>query len=43
MTGVIARVSGLLFNQGANIQALEEQVTRGQFSVTLQASWKNQG
>jgi formyltetrahydrofolate deformylase len=41
-TGVVARVTGLLFNQGANIEALEEQVTRGQFSMTLQASWKNQ-
>jgi formyltetrahydrofolate deformylase len=39
-TGVIARVTGLLFQQKANIEALEEQVTRGQFSMTLQASWK---
>ncbi|MBU6411098.1 MAG: formyl transferase, partial [Verrucomicrobia bacterium] len=29
-----------LFQQKANIEALEEQVTRGQFSMTLQASWK---
>ncbi|MCL5098036.1 MAG: formyltetrahydrofolate deformylase [Candidatus Omnitrophica bacterium] len=39
-TGVVARVTGFLFEQGANIEALEEQVTRGQFSMTLQASWK---
>ena len=38
-TGVIARVTGFLFDQRANIEALEEQVTRGQFSMTLQASW----
>ena len=38
-TGVIARVTNFLFEQGANIEALEEQVTRGQFSMTLQASW----
>jgi len=40
-TGVIARVTSFLFEQGANIEALEEQVTRGQFSMTLQASWKD--
>ena len=40
-TGVIARVTHFLFEQKANIEALEEQVTRGQFSMTLQASWKN--
>jgi formyltetrahydrofolate deformylase len=39
-TGVVARVTGFLFEQHANIEALEEQVTRGQFSMTLQASWK---
>jgi formyltetrahydrofolate deformylase len=39
-TGVIARVTNYLFEQGANIEALEEQVTRGQFSMVLQASWK---
>src|SRR5688572_15799141 len=39
-TGVIARVTGHLFEQKANIEALEEQVTRGQFSMTLQATWK---
>src|ERR1700690_12254 len=38
-TGVIARVTAFLFEQHANIEALEEQVTRGQFSMTLQASW----
>jgi formyltetrahydrofolate deformylase len=37
--GVIARVTQLLFQLRANIEALEEQVTRGQFSMTLQASW----
>lgn len=40
-TGVIARVTGFLFAQHANIEALEEQVTRGRFSMTLQASWKD--
>jgi formyltetrahydrofolate deformylase len=39
-TGVVARITGFLFAQRANIEALEEQVTRGQFSMTLQASWK---
>lgn len=38
-TGVVARVTGLLFEQHANIEGLEEQVTRGQFSMTIQASW----
>ena len=38
-TGVIARVTSFLFEQHGNIEALEEQVTRGQFSMTLQASW----
>ena len=37
--GVIARITQLLFQNGANIEAMEEQVTRGQFSMTLQASW----
>ncbi len=37
--GVIARITQLLFQLGANIEALEEQVTRGQFSMNLQASW----
>ncbi|MEI9998810.1 MAG: formyltetrahydrofolate deformylase [Verrucomicrobiota bacterium] len=37
--GVIARVTQLLFQLGANIEALEEAVTRGHFSMTLQASW----
>jgi formyltetrahydrofolate deformylase len=40
-TGVIARVTNFLFEQKVNIEALEEQVARGQFSMTLQASWKN--
>lgn len=38
-TGVIAKVTHYLFQQAANIEALEEQVTRGQFSMTIQASW----
>ena len=38
-TGVVAKVTNFLFEQRANIEALEEQVTRGQFSMTLQASW----
>lgn len=39
-TGVIARITNFLFEQKANIEGLEEQVTRGQFSMTVQASWK---
>jgi formyltetrahydrofolate deformylase len=39
-TGVIARVTAFLFERKANIEALEEQVTRGQFSMTIQASWR---
>jgi formyltetrahydrofolate deformylase len=38
-TGVVARVTGFLFVQGANIEGMEEQVTRGQFSMVIQASW----
>jgi formyltetrahydrofolate deformylase len=40
-TGVVARITAFLFEQKANIEGLEEQVTRGQFSMTLQASWKD--
>jgi formyltetrahydrofolate deformylase len=40
-TGVVARITSFLFEQKANIEALEEQVTRGQFSMVLQASWKS--
>jgi len=40
-TGVVARITNFLFQQKANIEALEEQVTRGQFSMTIQASWEN--
>jgi formyltetrahydrofolate deformylase len=39
-TGVVARITGFLFERKANIEALEEQVTRGQFSMTLQVSWQ---
>lgn len=39
-TGVVARITSFLFEQKANIEGLEEQVTRGQFSMTVQASWK---
>jgi formyltetrahydrofolate deformylase len=39
-TGVVARITSFLFFQKANIEALEEQVTRGQFSMTVQTSWK---
>lgn len=38
-TGVIAAFTNLLFKEGANIEALAEEVRRGQFSMTLQASW----
>jgi len=40
-TGVVARITNFLFLQKANIEALEEQVTRGQFSMTVQASWQD--
>jgi len=40
-TGVVARITNFLFEQKANIEALEEQVTRGQFSMTLQSSWRD--
>lgn len=39
-TGVIAQITNQLFDIRANIEAMEEQVTRGQFSMTIQASWK---
>jgi formyltetrahydrofolate deformylase len=39
-TGVVARITNFLFLQKANIEALEEQVTRGQFSMTVQVSWR---
>lgn len=38
-SGVVAKVTGFLFAQHANIEALEEKVTRGQFGMTIQASW----
>jgi formyltetrahydrofolate deformylase len=41
--GVIARITQLLFQLGANIEAMEEQVTRGHFSMTLQATWTTKG
>jgi formyltetrahydrofolate deformylase len=41
-TGVVAKITNFLFQQKANIEALEEQVTRGQFSMTVQTSWQNQ-
>jgi formyltetrahydrofolate deformylase len=40
-TGVVARITSFLFEQKANIEGLEEQVTRGQFSMTVQASWRD--
>ena len=40
-TGVVARITNFLFLQKANVEALEEQVTRGQFSMTVQTSWRN--
>ena len=42
-TGLIARITGFLFAQKANIEELEEQVTRGLFSMNLQASWPAKG
>src|ERR1051325_11919606 len=38
---VIAGITIFLFEQKANMEGVEEQVTRGQFSMTLQASWKD--
>lgn len=38
-TGAVAATTKFLFEMGANIEALEEQVTRGQFSMAIQASW----
>ncbi len=38
-TGLIARITGFLFAQRANIEEMEEQVSRGLFSMNLQASW----
>ncbi len=38
-SGVVAQVTSFLFLQKANIEALEEKVTRGQFGMTLQATW----
>jgi formyltetrahydrofolate deformylase len=40
-TGVVARITSFLFQKKANVEALEEQVTRGQFSMTVQTSWKD--
>jgi formyltetrahydrofolate deformylase len=40
-TGVVAKITNFLFLQKANIEGLEEQVTRGQFSMTVQASWRD--
>lgn len=36
---MVARVTSFLFVQKANIEGLEEKVTRGQFGMTIQASW----
>ena len=38
-TGVVARVTSALFDAGANIEALEERVRRGEFRMLLQASF----
>ena len=38
--GAVAATTRFLFEMGANIEALEEQVTRGHFSMTIQASWE---
>lgn len=39
-TGVVARMTVFLFQSKANIEALEEEVQRGQFHMALQCSWK---
>jgi formyltetrahydrofolate deformylase len=38
-TGVVARITSFLFERGANIEALEERVRRGEFHMLLQASF----
>ena len=38
-TGVVARITSFLFGHGANIDELSEKVTRGQFAMTVIASW----
>lgn len=38
-TGVVARFTNYLFENGANIEAIEERVRRGEFQMLLQASW----
>lgn len=38
-TGVVARMTDYIFRTGGNIEEIEQQVTRGQFSMSLQASW----
>ena len=38
-TGAIAAVTQQLFQLGANIESLEEQVARGKFRMSLLASW----
>lgn len=38
-SGVVARVTSYLFERGANIEALEERVRRGQFHMLLQATF----
>lgn len=42
-TGVVARVTSYLFEAGANVEALEERVRRGQFHMNLQATFKDAG
>ena len=39
-TGVVARVTGYLFEAGGNVEALEERVRRGEFHMNLQATFK---
>ena len=39
-TGVVARITNFLFLQKANVAALEEQVTRAQFRMTVHTSWR---
>jgi formyltetrahydrofolate deformylase len=42
-SGVVAQITNYLFEKRGNVEALEEQVTRGQFSMTLEASWPENG
>ncbi len=39
--GTVAKATKFLFDSGANIEALEEQVLKGRFRMNIQASWES--